>query len=792
MNETIVQEEIRCSHCGETCSERDIKKGDLHFCCVGCKNVYELIQVCSLNPDLSVFDHVRQKVNDKYEFLEEIDSTRKLASFWSAKRVVVNLTLPDIHCSSCIWMLENLYELEPGIQRSEINFQKKEITLHFDPKEISLRQVCELLDSLGYPPTLSIASTEEKSKLNSRSLVLKLGIAGFCFGNIMLLSFPHYLGLTFEFAAFQSFFGYISLILSLSVLLYCSSDYFSSAWKSLKKRYINIDVPISIGIITLFVQSTYEAMWKVGNGYFDSLAGLLFFLLIGKWLQSKTYRKLSFDRNYESFFPLNIQLIRNGSAEYVPIQSLKPGDSILVKHQEIIPADGELVNGEAQLDYSFVTGESEVIEAKAGEEVFAGGKNLSTTLKIKVFKSVSQSYLTQLWNHQTFKKEKEGHFQSMIDKISQYFTLVVLSIAAISAAFWWWRGGENIALIFTSVLIVTCPCALALSLPFTLGTATGVLGRNGFFLKNINLIEKMSKIGHIVFDKTGTLTQSGAHQLVWDGETLSEEEKQCIAALTQHSSHPLSAKIFHHLKNDSLPEVSNFQEIAGAGIKGLVKGQTVKIGSAQFIETKGENGQDTQVYVSIDDEVKGSFVFKSEIRKGLIPLLIKIKNHYQVSLLSGDRSHQKEQFQTLFPKDATLKFGQSPHNKLEHIEKLQQVEKVAMIGDGLNDAGALEQSDVGIAVTDDKAYFTPACDAILEGKRLKQLDTFLVFSKKSIQILIASFVLSLLYNIGGIGFAVSGNLTPLVAAILMPLSSISVIAFTTFSIRQVAKTLQLL
>src|SRR3972149_4671997 len=273
------------------------------------------------------------------------------------KLFIVTFYVPQMHCSSCIWLLENLYRINPGIIHSEVDFLKKTVTIKFNPNRISLKQNVELLTSIGYEPQINLEDVEgKKLQTTNKKLIYKIGVTGFCFGNIMLLSFPEYLNIDAADSFFIKFFGWLNLILSLPVFLYSSSGYFISAYKGLQKRILNIDVPISLGIFVLFFRSAFEVITHTGAGYFDSMTGLVFFLLLGKLFQNKTYETLNFDRNYKSYFPLSGILKTNESEVSIPISKLNVGDKIIIRNNEIIPADSVLFGGEGNIDYSFVTG----------------------------------------------------------------------------------------------------------------------------------------------------------------------------------------------------------------------------------------------------------------------------------------------------------------------------------------------------------------------------------------------------------------------------------------------------
>src|SRR6478609_2243341 len=503
-----------CYHCGQDCKDETVLGSDKSFCCTGCKTVFEILNENNLCEYYS-FDErpgvsLRHVKDNAYEFLSEASVRRKVVAFESASYSKVNFFVPSIHCISCIWLLENLQRLNKAVLKSEVNFGKKTVSINFNPQQIELSDLAKLMASLGYAPQINLEGETNLLGSTNKGLVAKLATAGFCFGNIMLLSFPEYFGLDASDKAFQETFSYLNLLLALPVILYSGQDYFVSAWKSFSQKQINIDVPIALGLLALFARSAYDILSASGPGYLDSLSGLVFFLLIGRWFQSKTYESLSFERDYKSYFPLAVQKKVNHEWKSTLVYELKKGDEIRVRNMEIVPADSLLVDSEAYIDYSFVTGESRPVKVKTGDLVYAGGRLAGPPISLVVEKETSQSHLTSLWNNAAFAKPEESIHRKLIDKTARAFTWIVLAIALGTAVYWYKVDPSRMWLILTSVLMVACPCALALAAPFTYGSMLRVFGRHGFYLKNADVIERLAHVDSFVFDKTGTITRGTA------------------------------------------------------------------------------------------------------------------------------------------------------------------------------------------------------------------------------------------------------------------------------------------
>lgn len=786
-------ENKKCYHCGITCSDDLINIGDKVFCCNGCKTVYEILNESDMCSYYSIEDMPgitpKGKFKGKFDFLNNESIVSSLLDFKEDGVSIITFYTPSIHCSSCIWLLENLNKINQNIMSSQVNFPKKTVRVTFN-QNITLQNIAELMATIGYEPSINLNDLDNKEKKVDRSLIYKIAVAGFSFGNIMLLALPEYFELDeFWLNQFKPFFRIIMMLLSIPVVIYSASDYFIIAYKGIKNRFINIEVPIALGIIVLFLRSFFEVASHQGAGYFDSLTGLVFFLLLGKFFQEKTYKSLSFDRDYKSYFPVAVTLINDGIESNVQISNLNPNDKILIRNEELIPADCILINGHAMIDNSFVTGESKLVSKKNGDKIFAGGKQIGEAIELEVIKTVSQSYLTQLWNHDIFNKNSSSNFKSLTDNVSKYFTLFILILSILSSLYWYLNSGISMAInVFTAVLIVACPCALALSAPFTMGNILRIFGRNKFYVKNAETLEQMATINHVVFDKTGTITQNDKSEISFVGSSFNDYENKCIKSIFRQSNHPLSRAIYNYIPIREYPKLSMFEEIAGKGIKAKIDDTVFTIGSSSFIENLAEEPTNqTRVYIKINSTIKGYFLLENTYRSKL-DRVFKSFHKMKISILSGDNSGEKDNLTKMLPPKTEIKFNQKPEDKLLYIKKLKDNnERVMMVGDGLNDAGALMQSDVGVTISENINTFSPACDAILDAEVFYKFPQFMKLVFHARKVILVSFILSFMYNGIGLYFAVSGELAPIVAAILMPISSISIVTFVTVATNVLSK-----
>lgn len=784
-------EQDACFHCGDPLPDRSISEGEKAFCCQGCATVYSILSSNDLCDYYDIDTALKGKKivfeAEKYAFLDLPELSSKLIRYQDEEQVRVLFHIPHIHCSSCIYLLENLPQLHPGFLKTEINFPKKELTVVYNPQLLTLRESVEWLSRIGYEPYLSLKEMDPaaKPKTNKETLI-KLGIAAFAFGNIMLLSFPEYLGASPEAShELDHWFRYIALVLSIPVVFYSAGDFFVSAWKSIRHGFLNIDAPIALAVAVTFLRSVYEVTVHQAPGYFDSMTGIVFFMLIGRYVQGKTYEALQFERDYKSYFPLSIPVKRDGVFKPMGLHDLQKNDCIRIANGELVPADGIVYKGRAYLDYSFVTGESEIIEKEPGQLVYAGARHSGEWVEIQLLQPVSHSYLTSLWNKDIFSQTKERRDQ-WLDKISHFFTWLVLGVAALTAVYWAIVNSSMILNTVTAVLIIACPCTILLTASFTNGFLLNAFSKSGLFVRSAAFLEILAKPDAVVLDKTGTITNPEDYEVGYEGHLLSEEILTAIRAITARTSHPLSKIVHKYLKGDSEGlVVSDFQEYPGQGLSGLVGDKLITLGNARLTSAPANcQEKGSVVHVNVDGQYAGTFFIRQKYRQGIERLFKNLQNLADTWIISGDVADESTYLQEMTNEKTKLLFNQLPDQKLAVIEDLQKAgQKVIMVGDGLNDSGALRQSDFGIAVTASLHNFTPASDAIIRADKLPVLDRFVELAARGRQIIVACFSYSLLYNIIGIYFAVNGLLTPLLAAIIMPASSLSIIFLSWIMVR---------
>lgn len=778
----ITKETIRCYHCHSPQQESMIRHDDKDFCCQGCITVYDILHsrdLCQFY-DMDDMDFLKKapfNISRSYSYLDTEEFSKRLIRYSDQKQTHVRFYIPQIHCRSCLWLLERLYKIDSRILRSEVLFDQKELYVVYETGSLLLSELVSILASIGYEPSINQTAEDEKPK-TQRSEILKIGISGFCFANIMMLSLPEYFssGIIQE-SIIRSTIPVLQILLSLPVITYTAWDFFRPSISNLKKGRLIIDFPISVAIVITFLRSIYDIYYGYSAGYLDSMTGIVFFMLIGRWMQSRTHQFLSFDRKFLSFFPVMVEKIEDMKRCFVSINDIQKGDRITIYPQEIIPVDGILSRGKAVIDYSFVNGESDLQEISIGQHIYAGGKQTQNTIDLIVMNSHEQSKMISMWNHASFKNKKVRNENQLLDTAGMIFTWIVLGLGMGAWLFWMSQSKPLMAWnSLTTILIVACPCALLLTSSFVYGHYIRVLSKYHFFLRDSQVLNDLINIDHIVFDKTGTLTIINGLLVEFQGDQLDEKTKQALTDIFSHSQHKLARAILEYLAMPVDHYDINMKETIGEGLEVWLDDQHYKIGSDRFVGLQSEDTR-TRVHVIRDNRSLGCFIIQNKYRSGIEKMIGTLGEKFKLSLLSGDHENEYTYLSKFFPLNASLKFRQTPLQKLEYIEqtKSEKNERIMMVGDGLNDSGAFKAADVGVVITERNNNFNPESDIILEASSLIWLDKLLTFVSKMPYIVMVISVYSLLYNLIGLYFALQGKLSPVVAAILMPMSSISII-----------------
>ena len=761
-----------CVHCGNECDASPFLFNQLPFCCNGCIQAYQLIHYAiSCAPEENT-QPLLFKTKANWEELNLTELRKQFIQYEDKQRVVVVFRLPQVHCASCVYVLEHLNRLNPKIQSTTVNFSEKTIRAVLDA-DLPLSEFAATLDLVGYAPSLLKEIEEDHVNKNHRKHRIKaLVISGFCFGNIMLFSLPEYFNLSIQSdTSFVQFFRWAALIFSLPVFFYGSREFYRNAWAGIRVKYMHIDVPLVLSLFVAYGRSLYEVFSESGSGYFDSYTGIVFFMLVGRQFQEVKTDRLGLFTNFKSFFPISVKRKREGKLETIALTEIKPNDEIQIHTEEIIPFDGQLLSIDTSLDYSFVTGESHWVEVLQNEMVFSGARNMGPTILLRVEKTIDQSQLGSMWNNQA-KQNESIEKLSFTHRVAKWFTLILILLSVTAFLYWIPTSSQRAFQALTTALIVACPCALLLSHTFATGNASRIVSELGIWVKNGFVWDQLAKIRQIYFDKTGTLTNTQTPQVNWFGKELGQIENQIISTLCSQSIHPVSQVIYNYLNIHDILFMEEIKEMPGQGIVGRFQDETYEL-------KKSEHG--TGFYKN--NRLLGEFHITFALRDGIKESLKALEMHYQLGMLTGDNNKDQQRISHLFPNSAALHYAVTPIEKQALIMEANQENATAYFGDGLNDTGALIEAAVGFSVRDAHERYTPAADILFPGNQMYRVHQFFAFSKRVKQVIQLSFIFSLVYNFIGLSFALTGTLSPLIAAILMPVSTITIILITTIGIR---------
>ena len=761
-----------CNQDAETATQ--VIQDELIFCCNGCAVAHQMVQLGEL-PSESVLE----KKTTQYEYLNAVDDLPGLDLMdqgWAKWKI----SLPAIHCSSCLILLELLPTWLKGVQEVRVQFSEKEATIHFNNEQITRARLAAWLDFIGYPPEVK---GKESPKAKNRKRVMELGIAGFAMGNAMMSAFPEYLGLGSDTEApLVIFFRYSTAIFATASLLIAGRSYLESAYKVLRMKSVNLDVPISVGMLAIWFWSAYQLLTGLGSGYFDSLAGLVFFLLMGKWFQERTYAAFSFERDIDDFLPLAVFSESKGT--YTKLANIVEGEELRISPEGVVPVKSTLLSDQAWFDLSFMTGESLPVQKFKGDTLWPGSTALENGANILAAEPYQKDHLQSAWTAEAAGQSQTGYLPTWVSK---YFTITVLTIALIGGITWYFIDPSRTVEIAAAVLIIACPCALSLAAPFAYGHGSHLLKDKGLFFKSSYSVSVLGRMKNWIWDKTGTLSEQGHWTAVQNtpAQDINEEDMGRIISMTATSLHPLS-KTLNYFYAEELGyapvPMDQIQEVIGKGITAVdTNGAAWTLGSSHFLTELGVPNipevSTTWVGVAVNGVLHYQFNFEGAYRKHMDSVFEKLAStgcaHH---LVSGDTPVElPSEWQPYF-KDSSH-YKQLPAQKKTYVDGL---DNTVFLGDGLNDIEALGTADLGIAVVEENLNYFPKCSGVIQSQALTHLPHMAKFSTQLANLVQIAYLVSLLYNVAGVAFALSGALTPVVAAILMPISSITVVALVSF------------
>lgn len=801
----------QCYHCGQEIAQKEridkvIKGHERSFCCHGCASVCEVIHNSGLESFYKLSPDTQRPVapvqlshtSDFFDY-DEVQS-----QFVKDLGQVRQITLMSdaIHCAACIWLIEHSLAKIDGILYANVNFTNKQIKVRWDNSKIQLSQILQRLNQIGYDARPYDAEQSEQAyRKANRDLLYRLGFAGFAVMNAMWFSVALYTGAS-EDAEYRSYFYFVLFLLASVTLIYSAQPFLKGALQSLKAKTVGMDVSISLGLLITYGYSTWVMLQpdQVGQAFFATVIDLTFLLLIGRYLEAISKNKaLDSTRRLMELQPKMARQYIEGVEQVVPVRLLKAGDRVWVKPGDKIPVDGQVVEGESQVNESMLSGESREVFKQLGQNVSAGTLNLDGSLTIEVEATLDNTRLARIIHLVEDAQGSKATIQCTAEKIMPWFVSATLTLATLAFMFWWWKADIETAIMAgTAVLIITCPCALGLATPMAMAVAAGVSARNGILVKNSVVLEMLNEVDHFVFDKTGTLTKGQMQWVdeVWAPGLVVEDWLTRIAKIEQKSEHSLARAIVKTMDTrqpnwqSAELNIQEFKAEPGRGVSATIDQDKVRIGTGAWLKQFDITLPDemllteqqqailgrSSVWVANNQSVIGVLFIEDELRADAKVLIERLQARgKQVTLLSGDRQQVANAVaQQLGGMNVIAEV--LPEDKSQVIVNLQkQGQKVAMVGDGINDAPALSRAHVGFALGAGTDVSMDSADIILLNNELLAIDHSLALSARTLKTIKQNIGLSITYNIIMVPLAMAAMLTPLIASITMPLSSLAVI-----------------
>lgn len=791
---------ILCSHCSLPVPPALLEGGaERQFCCTACRTVFAALKECNLEAyyrmrDRTAQEHQPARVTGK-SYREYDDQTYHALHVTAQIDSTLRTTfvLEGVHCAACAWLIEKLPQLLSGVRESVLDLGKAQATVTWNPDQVQLSAIAHQLDRLGYPPHPARGTeAREVRTREDRRYLTHVGVAGALAGNLMLVAFALYSG-TFSRMdpVHTQLFRWLSMALGVLTLVWPGRIFFKGAWTALRSRTPHLDIPISLAIGVGGLAGVANTLTGQGEIYFDSLSVLVFLLLAGRLIQRKQQARADDAMNLlYAITPTSARRLDVNGVSDVPIEALQRGDLVEVRACESMPADGHVISGESSLDTALMTGESIPRRIGPGDEVCAGMINVSATVRVKVDTTGEETRAGKLMDLVAQASRRRAPIVLFANRISGIFTAMTLVLAA-ATFLGWYSHSPFIAMEHSvALLIVACPCALGLATPLAVAVAIGRAARRGILIKNGEALETLAKTGTIFLDKTGTITEGRMQLVKWSGD---DAAREYIVSLESHSAHPI-ARAFLDAWGKSVPisKVEGVRQFASGGIAGTIRGATVQIGSAEYVLSK-QNRIDTQlvreiesclqrgqtpVLVAIDGIVHGVGGFADPIRtdaKSAIDRLRKLG--WDVAILSGDHPDVVRTIaQSVGVGSEDAHGGMQPEQKLARVELALKQGCVVMVGDGVNDAAALAAASVGIAVHGGAEASLAAAPVYLGKPGLSAIADLVKASRRTVAVVRRCLCASLLYNAFSVGLAALGYIDPLIAAILMPISSTTVLS----------------
>lgn len=788
-----------CAHCGLPVPAGLIDASAREqFCCEGCRTAYRVIHAGGLEAFYRLREGAgwdRQPARTTGQRYAEYDDPAFAGAYCNPCGEglrSLDMLLEGVHCGACVWLIEKLPRLLPGVIEARLHLRRARVRITWQPQEVLLSAIARTLDSLGYPPHPARgAASESLRQAEDRRFLTRLAIAGAAAGNAMLLAFALYAGAYSGMEpAHASLLRWASALVGLVAVAWPGSLFFRGAWSALRARTAHIDVPIALGLGVGTIASLVNTAQRGGEVYFDSLTMLVFLLLVARWVQSRQQRHAA--DSVELLFtltPTRARRLRDGAAEEVAIEGLRPGDVVEVLAHESVPVDGEVIEGQSLVDQSLLTGESRPVPVAGGDAVHAGATNLSGRLLVRVTAAGEETRVGRLMALVEESLRHKAPIVQLMNRVAGRFIVAVLVLAAATLGLWLWLDPARAADHTIALLIVACPCALGLATPLAIAVGIGRAARRGILIKGGGALEHLARPGALLLDKTGTVTCGRMSVLEWRGP---DALRPIVAALESRVSHPIARALSEGFEEASLPPVESAQQSAAGGVGGVVDGVRLAVGSRDFVRGAVEREpawvegfvrvaaaqSATPILVAVDGQIAAAAALGDDLRPDAIACVDRLRAAgWQVGLLSGDHPEVVRRVaERLRIEDGARHGGVSPEQKLATVQALARRQPVVMVGDGVNDAAALAAAHVGVAVHGGAEASLAAADVYLSHAGLTPIVELMHASRQTMRAIRRCLAASLMYNVAGVALAMAGLITPLAAALLMPVSSITVVA----------------
>ncbi|MEV3802448.1 heavy metal translocating P-type ATPase [Aeromonas veronii] len=783
-----------CFHCGEPVPTNsgyslEIKGIVRPMCCPGCQAVAETIMECGL---ASYYDHRTAPgtkgdlVPEELAALTHYDLAEVQQDFVTDSGTLreIQLTVEGLTCAACAWLIERHLMTLTGLRYINVNTTTHRARIKWDPDQLSLSDILKGFAQIGYRAyPFQTHQQEALYAKEVRSYMFRLALAGLGSMQVMMCAVALYMDLFISVEdEFMVYFKWISLLLSTPIMIYSAQPFYVGAWRSLKQGHLSMDVSVSLALIGAFIASMWATVFNTGEVYYDSITMFVFFLLLGRFLELRARRKASeSSSNLARLVPIMATRIDDEGEHEVAAKTLQVGDRVRVLAGATLPADGIIVEGQASLNESMLTGEQLPLLKQPGDQVYAGTINTDAPLQIRVSHRIEESRIAQIMRLQDHALDDKPAIAQMADQLSRHFILVLLIIAAAVWTFWHFHQPDQAFWVTLAVLVATCPCALSLATPTALTSATANLTRNGILLRRGHVLDVLTKANRIVMDKTGTLT-TGEISLTGTTTLAEMDETQCLAiarAMEAQSEHPI-ARAFR-LPTDSisvLPSAREITPVIGHGITALVDGVRYRIGSARWLglDPAQERGRGLAIYLADEQQVLARFNLEDTLRPDARALIAAFKAAgLQTTVLTGDSSLQADEIARELGVDELVK-GVSPDGKLAYLKAREAQGDISiMVGDGINDAPVLAGAHASFAMAGGTDLAKNSADAILLADDLSRLLEARVLAMRTRKIIIENFAWSIGYNLLVLPLAACGWLPPYLAAAGMSLSSLIVV-----------------